>query len=71
MGEIIKMVILVTLVYVVVAYLQIRVLIRERYWRELAAFSFFYMIAFTLSLFYVFGVNIPSPIFVIKSIVKM
>ena len=62
------MVILLILVYVVIAFFQIRVLVRERYWRELATFSFFYIAAFTLSMLYGLGIDIPSPILGIKSL---
>lgn len=64
------MVVLLFLAFGVIAFFQIRLLVKASYWRELAAFSFLYIIAFTLNLLYVLGVDIPSPILSLKFLVE-
>jgi hypothetical protein len=64
------MIILVVLVFGVVGILQTLRLIKLKYWRELIAFSLLHIVAFTLSLLYVLGVQIPSPMPIIKYVVQ-
>jgi hypothetical protein len=63
------MVFLVMFVFTTVGVLQISILLKKKYWRELIAFSLLHTVAFVLSLLYVLGVQIPSPMPVIKYIV--
>lgn len=37
-------------------------LIKNKYWKELIAFSVLMSIAFTISLLYTLGINIPNPV---------
>lgn len=53
--------IIVLIAYTFVALLQVPSLIEKKYWRELAAFSVFYMVALILSILYALDVKIPSP----------
>lgn len=53
--------IIVLLIYIFIALVQVPGMIKKKYWRELAAFSFFYIAAFILSILYVLDVKIPSP----------
>jgi hypothetical protein len=64
------MIILVVLVFFTVAIFQVRALIKQKYWRELVAFALLHTKAFTLSLLYVMGVQIPSPMPLLKYVVQ-
>jgi hypothetical protein len=64
------MIFLVILVFGAVALLQIPALVKQKYWRELIAFSLLHIIAFTLSLLYVSGVLLPSPMPFLKYVVQ-
>jgi hypothetical protein len=64
------MVFLIVFVFIIVALLQIPVLIKKKYWRELIAFSVLYIVAFGLSMLYVLGVQIPSPMPAIKYVIE-
>jgi heme/copper-type cytochrome/quinol oxidase subunit 1 len=48
-------------VFAAMALYQVPLLIREKLWRELAAFSFIWILAFSLSLLLTLGVELPSP----------
>ena len=66
------MIIVIGSVFILIALLQIPGLIRQKLWRELAAFSVLLSVGFALSLLLVIGVKIPSPnqgiIFLIKTV---
>jgi hypothetical protein len=64
------MIFFVIFVFGAVAVLQIRALVRQKYWRELVAFSLLHAMAFVLSLLYVSGVQIPSPMPFVKYVVE-
>ena len=53
--------IILILIYVIAAFIQVPGLVRQKQWRELAAFSAFYIAAFVLGLLFVLDVDIPSP----------
>ena len=55
------MIIVIGSVFILIALLQIPGLIRQKLWRELAAFSVLMSVGFALSLLLVIGVKIPSP----------
>jgi hypothetical protein len=48
------------LIYTFIAWTSVPGLIRKKEWRELAAFSVFYIIAFVLGLLYILDIPIPS-----------
>ncbi len=56
--------------FIVVGILQISTLVKKRFWRELIVFSTLYIIAFGLSLLYVSGVQLPSPMQAIKYVIE-
>lgn len=64
------MVILVVLVFITVGVLQAASLWKKKYWREFIVFSFLHTVAFILSLLYVLGVQIPSPMPTLKYVVE-
>jgi putative effector of murein hydrolase LrgA (UPF0299 family) len=64
------MIFLVLFVFSVVGILQSLALIKKKYWRELVAFALLHTMAFTLSLLYVMGVPIPSPMPFLKYMVQ-
>jgi len=49
------------LIYAFILIINVPGLIKRKEWRELAAFSFLYVIAFALGLMYVLDIPIPSP----------
>lgn len=53
--------IILLLVFASMAYIQIPGLVKNKYWKELAAFLAFFTAAFVLCLLYVLDVDIPSP----------
>lgn len=55
------MIYLLLLIYIFIALLQVPGLIKKKYWRELAAFSIFYMTALIMGVLYVLDIHIPSP----------
>mgnify|MGYP001364842510 CR=1 FL=1 len=55
------MIVLVISVFIIIAWLHIPILIKQKLWRELAAFSVLLGIGFVLSLLQVIGIKIPSP----------
>ena len=61
---------LIIFIFGVVAFLQILILLKKRYWRELIVFSLLHTAAFVLSLLYVLGVQIPSPMLFIKYVIE-
>jgi hypothetical protein len=65
-----NIVIVIVLVYAFVALVEVPGLIRKKYRRELAAFSFFMIAAFLLNSLQALGVKIPSPITGIVYIIK-
>ena len=69
------MIIVIGSVFILIALLQIPGLIRQKLWRELAAFSVLLSVGFALSLLLVIGVKIPSPnqgiIFLIKTVANL
>jgi hypothetical protein len=54
--------ILLIAAYSMVAIIQGKALIRKKYWRDLAAFSFFMAFSFLVSLLYSLGVKLPNPV---------
>jgi hypothetical protein len=61
---------LLILIYSLIGLFQAPGLIRDRQWRELSVFAFFYSIAFLLSLLYIVGVKVPSQFVVMKFVVE-
>lgn len=55
------MIVLVISVFIIIAWLHIPILIKQKLCRELAAFSVLLGIGFVLSLLQVIGIKIPSP----------
>lgn len=55
------MIVLVISVFIIIAWLHIPILIKQKLWRELAAFSVLLGIGFVLSLLQIIGIKIPSP----------
>ena len=53
--------ILFLLIYILIIVLNVPGLIKKREWKELAAFSVLYIIAFVLGLMYVLDIPVPSP----------
>ncbi|NLX65135.1 MAG: hypothetical protein GX022_10275 [Clostridiaceae bacterium] len=49
------------LIYAYIFIINVPGLIKRKEWKELAAFSFLYVIAFALGLMYVLDIPIPSP----------
>lgn len=64
------MVLLLIGVFAAMALYQVPVLIREKLWRELGAFSFLWILAFGLSLLLTLGVEPPSPTDGIEYIIR-
>jgi hypothetical protein len=64
------MIILVGLVFFTIAIFQVRALVKQKYWRELVVFVLLHTVAFTLSMLYVMGVQIPSPMPGLKYVVE-
>lgn len=62
------MIILVVLAFALIASLQMPKLIKQKSWKELAAFCIFLGIAFVLNILLVTGVKIPNPMMGIKNI---
>lgn len=63
------MIVLVVIVFGVVGVLQTLALVKQKYWRELVVFVLLHTMAFGLSLLYVMGVPIPSPMPLVKYVV--
>ncbi len=55
-------IIVVLIIFFIIAYAQIGNLIRNKEWKELFTFIFFYLIGLTLTILYVSDVDMPSPI---------
>jgi hypothetical protein len=53
--------VLLTCLFLVFLYWQLRVLARKKYWRELAVFAALWLVSFLLSLLMVLRVKLPSP----------
>lgn len=49
------------LIYAAIAAFSIPRFIRKKEWRELTAFSFFYILGFVMGLLYVLDITLPSP----------
>jgi len=64
------MVLLLIGAFAAMAFYQVPVLVREKLWRELAAFSCLWILALGLSLLLALGVEPPSPTDGIKYIIK-
>jgi len=63
-------IILLIAVFVCIALLDVPKLIKTKEWKYLVVFSPFFIIAFTMSILLVSGVNIPSPIMEIQYFIK-
>ena len=59
------MILLLIAVFAGIALIEIPGLVRNGHWRELAAFSFFYLLAFAVGLLQTIGVEMPR---VVRSI---
>jgi hypothetical protein len=64
------MIFLIVLIFSTVAVFQIPPLVKQKYWRELAVFSILHATALVLSLLYVSGVPIPSPMPFLKYVIQ-
>lgn len=53
--------ILFLLIYALMAWFNVPVFIKNKEWKELSAFSVFYVVAFVLGLLYVLDMPVPSP----------
>lgn len=58
------------LVMIAVAFLQGRVLIKQKYWGELAAFGVLWLVATVYASLVILGVPLPSPFSIIASFIK-
>lgn len=56
-------------IYAFVALFVLPGLIKKKEWRELVAFSVFYIIAFVLGLMYVLDITVPSPMKVLEYLI--
>lgn len=61
---------LLLVIYGSIGLFQAPGLFKQRAWRELAVFGFFYLLAFLLSFLYVLGVKIPSQYVVMKFVAE-
>ncbi len=59
------------IIFMLIAFIEIPRLFRERLWRELVAFSVFFTIGFLLSLLQVLGIKVPNPNEGIKTLIEM
>lgn len=64
------MVLLLIGAFAAMAFYQVPVLVREKLWRELAAFSCLWILALGLSLLLTLGVEPPSPTDGIEYVIK-
>lgn len=64
------MIFLLILVFIVIGLIEVPVLIRNKHWRELIAFSFFLLVAFIMTLLQTLGVKLPSPLNSINYLIK-
>lgn len=55
------MVVLLVLLYLAIIAFEVPPLVKKKYWRDLAAFSFFMALAIALSLPLALGVKLPNP----------
>ena len=55
------MIIIMVLAFAVIVFLEVPGLLKKKAWRDLAAFSFFLILGFTLALLQIMGVNMPNP----------
>lgn len=62
--------IILLLIFASMAYIQVPGLVKNKYWKELIAFSAFFVASFVLSILYVMDINIPSPIKGVKYIIE-
>jgi hypothetical protein len=62
--------ILLVLVFILIFFMEVPGLIKKKWWREMAAVSFFLLLGFALALPQVLGYEIPSPNIVIEAIFK-
>lgn len=54
--------ILFILGFILVILYEVPGIIRKKYWKELAVYSFLMSVAFTISLLYILRVKIPNPV---------
>ncbi len=64
------MIFLLIIAFAGIALYEVPGLVRKKYWREFAVFSFFFLLAFVLALLQTVGVKIPSPIKGIQYVIK-
>jgi len=67
---VIGFVILLVVAFLLIVVLEAPGLVRQKAWRELAAFSFFLALGFALALPQVLGLEIPSPNKAIEALFK-
>lgn len=69
------MIYLLVIIFIVIMFIEVPVLIRNKYWHELKIFTGFLILAFVLSLFYIMSIPIPNPIkgqeYLIKDILHL
>ncbi|WP_273484869.1 hypothetical protein [Desulforamulus ruminis] len=64
------MIILIVLAFGVIVFLEVPGLVKKKAWRELAVFSFFLILGFTLALLQVMGVALPNPNHAIEALFR-
>jgi len=64
------MVFLLVVTFGAIALYEVPGLVREKLWRELAAFTSVWLVAFSLSLLLMLGVKLPSPTEGIEYVIK-
>ena len=68
------MIFLLIVVFILIIIYEAPELIRNKYWKELIAFSFLMVIAFVISLLYILHVKVPNPMkdtqYIVRDIFK-
>jgi len=64
------MIALLLIAFMIIAYVNVPPLIREKQWHDLIVYCAFFTAALTLSVLLVLGVNIPSPIKGVQYVIK-
>ena len=64
------MIILLIIAFALIAFLDLPKLIKQKQWKDLAVFLFFFIFAFTVAFLHTIGIAIPSPIKGIQYVIK-
>lgn len=60
----------VILIFLVISWIEVPSLVKEKKKKELVLVSFILCLGFVLSILYVLGINLPSPIVAIENFLK-